>query len=224
MTFSIAARCPDSGMVGVAVASSSICVASRCANVRAGAGAALSQNVTNPVLGQRALELMAQGLDSGQIIEQLSTLDPFIEWRQLVLAPQHGTPMVFTGNKALGAFSSASGKNCAAAGNLLATTALPQAMVDAFENSHGPLPDRLLAAMQAAVDIGGEAGPIHAAGIKVADKADWPVVDLRIDWTEGEPVAELTALWQRYQPQMQAYITRALSPEEAPSYGVPGNP
>jgi len=96
-------------------------------------------------------------------------------------------------------------------------------MVDAFENSTGALPDRLLAAMQAAVDVGGEAGPIHAAGIKVADKADWPVVDLRVDWSEGQPVAELAALWHRYQPQMQAYITRAVSPEEAPSYGVPGD-
>lgn len=224
MTFSIAARCPESGMVGVALASSSICVASRCANVRAGAGAALSQNVTNPVLGLQALELMSQGLDSATIIQRLSALDPAIEWRQLVLAPLKGEPAVFTGNQALGVFGSALGKDCAAAGNLLSTPHLPAAMVAAFEESQGSLPERLLAALNAAVAVGGEAGPIHAAGIRVADQVDWPVVDLRIDWSEGEPVAELTQLWERYQPQMSAYVTRALCPEQAPSYGVAGDP
>jgi uncharacterized Ntn-hydrolase superfamily protein len=50
----------------------------------------------------------------------------------------------------------------------------------------------------------------------------WPVVDLRVDWSDGEPVAELQQLWQRYQPQMQDYITRAEAPQQAPAYGVPG--
>ncbi|GGP21599.1 DUF1028 domain-containing protein [Silvimonas iriomotensis] len=223
MTFSIAARCRDSGMVGVALASSSICVASRCANVRARIGAVLSQNVTNPMLGQHALDLMAMGLDSEQIAQRLGVFDPHMAWRQVVLVPFRGTPLVFTGDKALGVYGSATGQHCAAAGNLLNTPDLPQAMVDAFERSRGTLPDRLLAALQAAVDMGGEAGPIHASGIKVADMTGWPVVDLRVDWSDGQPVAELAGLWQRYQPQMQAYITRAVSPEAAPSYGVPGN-
>ncbi|SCK29482.1 DUF1028 domain-containing protein [Vogesella sp. LIG4] len=224
MTFSIAARCPETGMVGVALASSSICVASRCANVRAGVGAALSQNVTNPMLGPLALELMAAGQDGDTLRASLLAADPFIEWRQLVLAPLKGTPQVITGRHALGIFSAASGRDCAAGGNLLATPDLPQAMVDAFENSRGSLPERLLIALQAAVDVGGEAGPIHAAGIKATLHTEWPSVDLRIDWTEGAPIAELAALWQRYQPQMDAYVTRALAPQEAPSYGVAGDP
>jgi uncharacterized Ntn-hydrolase superfamily protein len=53
---------------------------------------------------------------------------------------------------------------------------------------------------------------------------EWPVVNLRVDWSDGAPVAELTQLWRRFQPEMQAYVTRALSPTEAPSYGVPGDP
>jgi hypothetical protein len=69
MTMSIAARCPLTGMLGVAVASSSIAVASRCANVRAGVGAALSQNVTDPSLGRLALDLMESGQSARMLIE-----------------------------------------------------------------------------------------------------------------------------------------------------------
>ena len=70
---------------------------------------------------------------------------------------------------------------------------------------------------------GGEAGPVHSAAVKVVDDYSWPLVDLRIDWSEDDPIGELAALWQAYEPQMQAYITRALDPREAPSYGVPGD-
>jgi uncharacterized Ntn-hydrolase superfamily protein len=224
MTLSIAARCPESGMVGVAIASSSICVASRCANVRSGVGAALSQNVTNPVLGRRALELMREGLSAAQVVDHLREQDPAIAWRQLVVVPQEGSPAIFSGARMLGVAATAVGEHCAAAGNLLADPALPDAMVKAFAKSRGALPDRLLAALRAGVAAGGEAGTLHAAGLLVADRQEWPVVDLRVDWSEGDPVAELAGLWERYQPQMVAYVTRALSPEEAPSYGVPGDP
>src|SRR5271154_4283285 len=84
MTMSIAARCPETGMLGVAVASSSIAVASRCANVRAGVGAALSQNVTDPSLGRRALHLMESGKSAQEVIESFIREQPFMEWRQLV--------------------------------------------------------------------------------------------------------------------------------------------
>ncbi|WP_018149760.1 DUF1028 domain-containing protein [Leeia oryzae] len=223
MTFSIAARCPETGMVGVALASSSICVASRCANVMAGVGAALSQNVTNPVLGQQVLTLMARGESTDRIIDILKAEEPFIEWRQLVMVPLKGQPAIFSGNKALGVYGAAIGIHSAAAGNLLATSELPQIMVDAFESASGSLPERLLAAMQAAVAAGGEAGPIHAAGLKVADQQSWPVVDLRVDWADEDPIGALSRLWQMYQPQMQDYITRAINPASAPSYGVPGD-
>ena len=74
--------------------------------------------------------------------------------------------------------------------------------------------------MQAALDAGGEAGPIHSAGMKLVREVAWPVADLRVDWTEGDPIAELGALWKLYAPQLDAYVTRALDPRQAPSYGV----
>ena len=77
--------------------------------------------------------------------------------------------------------------------------------------------------MQAALDAGGEAGPIHSAGMKLVREVAWPVADLRVDWTEGDPIAELAALWKLYAPQLDAYVTRAIDPRQAPSYGVPGD-
>ncbi|MEK9753161.1 MAG: DUF1028 domain-containing protein, partial [Rhodospirillaceae bacterium] len=63
----------------------------------------------------------------------------------------------------------------------------------------------------------------HSAAMVVADKAAWPYVDLRVDWTEANPVPELARLWAAYAPQADAYVTRALDPNAAPSYGVPGD-
>ena len=76
--------------------------------------------------------------------------------------------------------------------------------------------------MRAALAAGGEAGPIHSAGMKLVREVAWPVADLRVDWTEGDPIAELAALGG-LRPQLDAYVTRALDPRQAPSYGVPGD-
>src|SRR5580692_5263297 len=127
MTMSIAARCPLTGMVGVAVASSSIAVASRCAHVRAGIGAALSQNVTDPNLGRRALDLMQRGKSAAEVVDLFRREHPYIGWRQLVLLPSAGAPAVFSGDRTLGVFGESLSSDCAAAGNLLAQDCRPVA-------------------------------------------------------------------------------------------------
>jgi uncharacterized Ntn-hydrolase superfamily protein len=223
MTMSIAARCPVTGMVGVALASSSIAVASRCANVRAGVGAALSQNVTDPSLGRLALDLMESGKTARDIFDFLVAERPAMAWRQLVLVPSVGAPAVFSGDRTLGVTGESISYDCAAAGNLLANPSIPGEMTRAFERSQGHLADRLLAALGAGLKAGGEAGPLHAAGIQVADKLSWPVVDLRVDWSD-HPVDQLRSLWELYWPQLDAYVQRAQSPDAAPAYGVAGDP
>jgi uncharacterized Ntn-hydrolase superfamily protein len=97
-------------------------------------------------------------------------------------------------------------------------------MIEAFEaGERAPLGDRLIAAMQAALSAGGEEGPVHSAGMLLVRNVSWPVADLRVDWHKTDPVGELGRLWQLWQPQMDAYVTRALNPSSAPSYGVPGD-
>lgn len=89
------------------------------------------------------------------------------------------------------------------------------------------LEDRLLAALAARLAGGGEAGPLGSAGLLVADAVAWPVTDLRVDWADEDgagPIEQLAALWKRWGPQRDDYVTRALHPESAPAYHVPGDP
>lgn len=223
MTFSIAARCTETGQFGVALSSSSPCVASRCAYARAGVGAAVSQNITDPRLGSIMLDLLAAGRSANEALAGAVASTEHAPWRQLILVGKQGKPVIYTGEHALGTYGQALGKDCAAAGNLLAHTGIPAAMVAAFESTQGLLAERLLAALQAALQAGGEAGPVHAMGLKVVDQVSWPVIDLRVDWSD-DPLADLERLWAVYQPQQEPYVTRALNPADSPSYGVPGDP
>lgn len=224
MTFSVSGRCADTGMFGIAVSSSSPSVAARCAHVRAGIGAVSTQNVTDPRLGPKGLDLMAGGLSAEAALARLVAEAPHVEYRQLALVDADGRTAAFSGAKTLGTHAFARGNGVVAAGNMLTTTAIPQAMAEAFEAAEGRhLGDRLIAAMRAAVATGGEEGPVHSMGLVMVDKVSWNVADLRVDWTEGDPIEECAALWQRWRTEMDAYVTRALDPTRAPSYGVPGD-
>ncbi len=222
MTFSIVARCPATGQFGAAVASSSPAVAARCVRGRKGVGAAASQNITDPDLGPLLLDLMATGKTPEQAVAELQQR-PFIDYRQLMAIDAHNPPVVFTGANALGTLASAVGTHAACAGNMLRDRGVPAAMLAAFEQSSGALAERLMQAMLAGQAAGGEEGPVHSAGLLVYGAQSWPVVDLRLDWVEADPVQVLYATWKLYEPQMQAYITRALDPRAAPSFGVPGD-
>lgn len=222
MTFSVAGVCPETGMMGCAITSSSIAVASRCAFVRNGVGVALTQNVTNPALGPLALDLLQEGLAPEEVLRAQASVDANVEWRQLGVLNAQGESATFSGSQALGIHAMAQGKHCLAMGNLLANTKVPQAMINAFEHSTGHLAERLLQALEAGLAAGGELGPVRSAGLLMSAEPSWPVVDLRVDWHIA-PIHDLRLLWQEYQPQMQAYITRAADPASADSFGVPGD-
>jgi uncharacterized Ntn-hydrolase superfamily protein len=211
-------------MFGIAVSSSSPCVAARCAHARAGAGAVATQNITDPMLGPKGLDLLAQGLSAKDALARLRAGAQYIDYRQLALVDRHGGTASFSGAMTLGTHNTAQAPNVVTAGNLLKSKDIPQLMIDAFiagEAAH--LGDRLIASMQAALAAGGEEGPVHSAGMLLARDVGWPVADLRVDWHETDPIGELGRLWRLWQPQMDAYVTRALNPTVAPSYGVPGD-
>ncbi|MCE4052346.1 DUF1028 domain-containing protein [Pseudomonas sp. Au-Pse12] len=224
MTFSIVGRCAETGQLGIAISSSSIAVGARCPWVRAGVGAVATQNVTLPALGPQILDLLeSQRLDPADALERALGRNGWSQYRQVTVIDNQGRTALFSGQEALGLHNAVAGEQCVAAGNLLASPKVIEAMVQAFETTPGLLAERLLAAMQAAMAAGGEAGPVHSAALSVVDDLTWPIVDLRVDWADADPIGQLAGLWQAYRPQMQDYLTRALDPTAAPSYGVPGN-
>ena len=223
MTFSLVARCAETGMFGIAISSSSPAVAARCAYTRAGVGAVASQNITDPTLGPKALNLMADGLSAVEAVARVKAEGKFLEYRQVVAIDAMGQSAIHSGPNSLGIWTDAAGRDVHAAGNLLANPDVPAALVAGFEGATGHLGDRLIAAMRAGLAAGGEAGPVHSAGIQLCDTVPWPVADLRCDWTEDCPIEAIATAWQVYKPQLDAYVQRALDPREAPSYGVPGD-
>ena len=111
-----------------------------------------------------------------------------------------------------------------AAGNLLAADDVPAAMLAAFAaDPAAHIGDRLMAGLAAGLRAGGEEGPVRSAGMLICDAQAWPVTDLRVDW-DDLPIDRLHGLWLVWKPQADAYVTRALDPGTAPSYGVPGDP
>jgi uncharacterized Ntn-hydrolase superfamily protein len=225
MTFSIAARSDDGTMYGIAIASSSPAVAARCVHLRSGIGAVASQNVTDPALGGKILDLMARGQSAKSALGAVLEGTPFAPYRQLIVVGNSDLPAIHTGAHALGLHASETGSSAAAAGNLLANAGVPQAMVRAYNDSRHPFAERLLQALRAGRHQGGESGPIYSAGLVVV-RADvsWPIVDLRIDWLERDPIEALAYLWGVYAPQIEDYVNRALDPARASHFGVPGDP
>lgn len=224
MTFSVSARCARTGMFGIAVSSSSPCVAARCAHARAGVGVVATQNITDPMLGPQGLDLLAKGLSASEVLARFAAEAPYFDYRQVVVLDRQGRAAGHSGAHTLGTHGIVTATDVAAAGNLLSDSIVPDRMVEAFlADPDAHLGDRIIAAMRAALDAGGEEGPVHSAGMLLVDKVGWPVADLRVDWSEDDPIGELAALWQLWRPQMDAYVTRALDPSTAPSYGVPGD-
>ncbi len=222
MTFSIIGRSAHGGEFGIAISSSSPAVAARCSHARAGVGVVASQNITDPRLGGRILGRMAHGETAGDALREILAATPERDFRQILALGIHGSAATHSGSRSLGVFNTALDQDGAAGGNLLAHPNIPAAMIRAFTAEQNVLAERLLAALRAGRDAGGEAGPVHSAGLLVVRNVEWPVIDLRIDWSEQDPIAELERLYRLYAPQIEEYVGRALDPMHAPRFGVPG--
>ncbi|KMT56990.1 DUF1028 domain-containing protein [Pseudomonas fildesensis] len=223
MTFSVVARCAETGQLGIAISSSSIAVGARCPWLRPGVGAVASQNITLPSLGPQVLDLLAQGMAASEALAEVVAGQPHSAYRQVTVIDNEGRTAYFSGAQTLGIHDAVSGEQCVAAGNMLANAGVIKAMVRAFEQASGHLADRLLAAMHAGQAHGGEAGPVHSAALVVVDDLLWPIVNLRVDWADEDPIGALDQLWQAYRGQLQDYIDRALNPHIAPGYAVSGD-
>lgn len=225
MTFSLILRDPETGEFGSAISSSSPAVAARCVNLADRVGGAHSQNVTDPRLGPQLIAQLRQGKPAQAAIDAVlaETTPDTREFRQLLVLDAAGRSAVYSGGNSLGIFGETLRENAVAGGNMLAHRDVLDTLVDTALSATGSMEERLMAALHAAIAAGGEAGPVHSAGISVVGSAGWRITDLRVDWADDDPIGELGRLVEVWMPQRDAYVGRALNPAIAPSYGVPGD-
>ena len=213
MTFSLIGRCTRTGQIGAAVTTSSIAVGARCAFCAAGVGAVLTQHRTDPRLGPRGLELLRSGCTAQQTLDALVASTQFAHWRQLAVMDVAGNTAAFSGSRTKPEMSAAPAQDVCAIGNILSNARVPAAMLHGFQaDPTMPLAERLLHALDEGLAAGGENGPVRSACLMVVERESFPLVDLRVDWHD-EPIGELRALWNRYAPQTNDYLLRAVNPD-----------
>lgn len=198
-TYSIVARDPDTGELGVAVQSHWFSVGSVVPWVRAGVGAVATQSLTEVTYGPLGLALMAAGKTADQALEGLLRADATPQWRQVGMIDAKGGRAVHTGRKCIREAGHVSGPNFICMANLMERPTVWDAMADAFRKAEGDLADRMLAALEAAENEGGDIRGRQSAALIVVtgNPTGVPyrdtIFDLRVEDNEN-PVGELRRL------------------------------
>lgn len=205
-TFSIAARCPATSALGVAVATAVPAVGSNCSHIKQGVGAIATQAWVNPYLGIDGLNLLEDGKSADEAVEVLLAADPRSELRQLGVVDAHGNAAARTGSECKPWCGQRVGHGYSIQGNMLVGPTVLQDMEEAFLATLGSdLAVRLLAALSAGDAAGGDERGRQSAAIKVFLTEEYPLVDLRVD-EHVEPVAELRRVFEVAQKQLAPFV------------------
>ena len=200
MTWSILAHDPASGAFAVAVATCAFAVGASCPFVRAGVGAVSTQSMTNRYLGPAILDALARGLPPAAAIEGALAGDEGAGLRQVHAIDRHGRAAAWTGQNCVEWCGSESAPNVSVAGNMLAGPQVVAATLAAMARPGDlptPLPTRLITAMDAGEQAGGDRRGRQSAAMVLTTTEDFPDLDLRVD-DHHAPLAELRrllALW-----------------------------
>jgi uncharacterized Ntn-hydrolase superfamily protein len=208
LTFSIVARDPRNGWLGVATSSKALAAGSAVPYVRKGAGAIASQSFVNPYLGIDGLVLLEQGLPAERAVEHLIEGDPGRDMRQLGIVDVDGRTAAYTGERCIPWAGHVLGGGYVCLGNILTGEAVVRAMATEFEHTlEEELPERLMRALEAGQAAGGDRRGRQSAGIYIIAAEEYPWCDLRVDDHE-DPIPELRRVlevWQREEvPYLQA--------------------
>jgi len=212
-TFSLIGRCERTGMLGVAIATSEMAVGSRCIHVAPNVGAVVCQASTNPRLGFLGLNLMRAGYSAPRALEEIAASDTHVERRQLgcLDVSGHAAGRTGTGNKPWAGHRV--DPNVVAAANAVVGAGVVDAMFSSFlSKPERPLWERLLSALEAGKQAGGQPDGEQSAGLYVVDREPFALVDLRVD-LHPEPVRELRRLADRYFPLVGYYSLRPFNPD-----------
>lgn len=215
MTFSLAARCDKTGAFGVVITTASLAVGARCPFVRGGVGAVLTQNRTDPRLGPRGLDLLAEGASAQETIDELVRTGHVIGWRQLAVVDREGRTAQFSGKSIVSKHCGYEGPQCVSIGNLLVSSELPQRMVEGYlAKPDATFADRLIDSLTAGLDAGGEINPVRSAALLIANQFDFPHINLRVD-DHDDPVGELRRIWRKHEGEVDNFVLRVLDPDSA---------
>jgi uncharacterized Ntn-hydrolase superfamily protein len=205
-TFSVAARCARTGMLGVAVSTAVPAVGSICAYVKPKVGAIAAQAWVNPYLGIDGLKLLEQGLSAQEVLDKLVFDDPGRDLRQLGIVDANGNAAAFTGKDCNDWAGHIPGDGFTVQGNMLVGAATIKRMaVVARTNAALGLPERLLLILEAGQAAGGDKRGKQSAALKVYNVEEFPWLDLRVD-EHRNPVAELRRVFEIARVQLLPFI------------------
>jgi uncharacterized Ntn-hydrolase superfamily protein len=213
VTYSIVARDNQTGEVGVATQSQAFAVGNSVPFALPGFGVIATQSMAEPMYGQVGLDLLRGGFTAHESLTALSSVDPHPDRRQVAILDVDGELAVYTGSGCVEVAGHLEGENCVALANMAASSAVWESMVHRFETTGGSLATRLMAALQAGEEEGGDFRGRRSAAIVVVRATTtgrpWrdTVVDLRVD-DSPDPVAELDSLMvklARYQDVVRAF-------------------
>jgi len=194
MTWSIIAREPATGRVGIAVATRFFAVGSRVPHIRTGVGAVATQATVNQSYGPLGLDLLADGLNAEETIVRLTAAEAGRDHRQVHAMDRQGQFAAFTGSACIDWCGHVIGEDFSIAGNMLAGPDVIAATAETFRRrSDLPLARRLIAALHAGESAGGDKRGKQSAALLVHDGEEFPIYDIRVD-DHADPLAELERL------------------------------
>jgi uncharacterized Ntn-hydrolase superfamily protein len=198
-TYSIVARDPETGEMGVAVQSHWFSVGTIVTWGEAGIGVIATQSFVNPAFGPDGLALLKSGMTADEAVNKLIADDEGRDVRQLAIIDVNGNVKSYTGKNCIPGAGNIVGENYSVQANLMLNDKIPGAMSKAFEESKGPLADRLMAALYAAQEAGGDIRGKQSAAILIVKGVStgkvWEdrLIDLRVE-DSTEPLKELSRL------------------------------
>ena len=205
-TFSIVARCLQTGRLGVAVSTAVPAVGGMCIYLAPRAGAIATQSWVNPYLGIDGLKALGDGEKAQVVLDRLLADDPGRHLRQVGIVDRDGDVAVHTGADCVDWAGHRTGHQFAVQGNMLVSAATVDAMAAAAQASAGqPLHERLMRAMEAGQRAGGDKRGKQSAALKIVDTEDYAWLDLRVD-EHAEPVGELRRVLEVAKHQLIPFI------------------
>lgn len=220
MTFSVAARCPRTGQLGVAVSTAVPAVGAICPFVAPDVGAIATQSWVNPYLGIDGLQLLAEGLSAKQALDRLIDADPGHAVRQIGIVDATGQVAQHSGKDCTPWFGHRAGDGFACQGNMLTGAGVIDAMILSMEASTGlSLDERLVRALEAGQQAGGDMRGRQSASVKIHAAEEYPLLDLRVD-AHADPVAELRRVFEIAKAQFLPFVT-GMPTRQNPLGGLP---